>query len=105
MGDEMVVKGITEGYESGWNSRTLWPGNTQYPPVAPNEQVRPVGDKNPDVITLYEEEGIWASKKLQAKEIRQEKAHPFQKVPFRYNGSGRKYSLGNSKGENIDLFA
>jgi hypothetical protein len=105
MGVEMVVKGITEGYESGWHSRTHWPGNEPYPPVAPHRQIRPTGERNPDVITLYEEEGIWASRKIQTKEVKQEKAPSYQRSPFRYSGSGRAYSFGDSKGEIIDLFA
>ena len=105
MGVEMVVKGITEGYGAGWNSQKLWPDSKQYPPVAPYEQIRPLGDRNPDIITLYEKKGIWGSRKIQAKEITHEKASPFTRFPFWYNGSGIAYSLTPSKGVAIDLFA
>ena len=53
----------------------------RHPPVVPYEQIRPTGGTTPDVITLYEEEGIWASRKLHAKETRQEKAQGDQNEP------------------------
>lgn len=101
----MVPKGITEGYDFRWNSRSLWPKREEYPKGTSYESIRPTEDKRPDIITLYEEKGIWASRKLQAKEITHEKASPFTRFPFWYNGSGITYSLTPSKGVAIDLFA
>lgn len=96
LGIEMVPKGMTEGHEIGLKPISLWPKKADRPSISSYETVRHTEDRGPDVITLYEEGGIWASKK---------KTPSFQRSPFWYTRSGRAYAIIHSKGETIDLFA